>query len=610
MFRSVLGAITSVAEVAYNTALGPAIPTRNTEPVKEPTQNLINAALNESNAPPLSKLNPKLVIEENYAPVKPPPQIPLRARPLSKYGFTEDQDPVEVAKSAHSVNVRHPKRNGLDNKTKSAYIKNNNKNEFASEIEAAAYEFYYYLCPENTTPTHALYKIDNDGNIVFTKVASDTLEDFTDLAMRPLCREDFEVDENNPEKYKKYIRFIKDLARIFTSSQIANEDDLHFGNIAWAKIKGEWRLVRIDYDMSRWPIHHRFKDYSAQSETMLDMLKSYFNEPLRDANINLFDPTVDDIENSPVFTSPATPSDFLYRIATKQFFPRYHWLGRGFIVQPQTSKVSSSGNKASSTSGKSTSHASTPAFSLREALIKASKDPIYINEKFTIHLKYILGDVDFYSNLNKLHIRQESQKNGMKLLTGFYLYESKNLNNYNETLIITPSFQTFIIEQGETALQEIQNEMKTRRLIFYKKMIQNNNELAYFQQSLKNMEALPEQNEEKIRVKSVIKDREEKRNKYLMIAHDYFIDDSTYRQRFNQLREKIEAENKKLQTEIPESEFVKVETSSPTLKHLGIFSESAPNPERKITRSQSESDLPRVKPFDDVPFSNQKYLSC
>jgi hypothetical protein len=485
-----------------------------------------------------------------YAPAPEPLKIPPLAREANTYSTEFNQSPANVTKSAHEVDAYFRVIDGIKRPSKVEYVKtfeiskNSPGNQFAPEAEAAAYELYKYLAPDNTASTHAIYSINEnainvDSQLQFMGVASKELIEAKALRDKPLTMEDLE----NP-------LLIKDLARIFTASHCAGEDDLHDGNIVWHKKDGVWRLSRIDYDMSRWPIYHEFKNFT-NPNTFFGYVWSTgtekLNQSVRTLNINNYEPKEEDIRNSPVFSTNNSINN-----------AHYHWVGRGRSKTILTSNSSAS-KKASSSSANSKHTLDAASINLYEAL---GKHPVYIKEKYTVYLAYILSNPYFHDQNNRLHFRSHATYKNENILEKLKKYEANRIQQFRKVLMNMPEFQAFLKNDGNDAIETIKAEMKTRETRIICKKEKNNKTLNELNQDL---QTAIERNkpDEIIRIKAAIQRRENKKTLYENMLKNNLIAVSEFDNAYQLLTNDIENLNKPI-LPLPEED---ADISPPDTRH-------------------------------------------
>ncbi len=179
-----------------------------------------------------------------------------KARPLSGYfafSFFEER----TKKTNHPIDI-------VPHKKTKHVVKHNPNNSPISELEAAAWAHYHLLVP-NVVPTSSRAYYNADGDYV--AVSSRMIKHFQSFKVRPLTRADLQ-DET----------IVKSLAECLTASYIFKEDDLHLGNIGVQcdKHGTPLRVVRIDFDMSLWPILKDHKQSSATDYTLRKIDTTHF----------------------------------------------------------------------------------------------------------------------------------------------------------------------------------------------------------------------------------------------------------------------------------------------------------------------------------------------
>lgn len=278
------------------------------------------------------------------------------------------------------------------------YYKHNKEGSLMSALEAVGWSLYHLVEPDYV-PEKVNAHYNDQGKYVGVSVTE--IPGFSSIKESPLTENDLKNEE-----------VLKGLAICMVLSWFFAEDDLHRGNM-------DKFGHRIDFDMSLYPITGYFKD-----SAFLQMYRP--SDPLR------FNITARDIENFPTL------------IDAKPFY---------WPTKPQPMIDEGTRNKLSSFLPISNN-----AFQSmdNELLKKLSDNPTFIYYKYKTMLKLSL--------LNKVHFKQRIQDHLHKdithpdpkfsnvkiadLILDFVLNRQQILR---QTLVNMPSFQDFILRDGEDA---------------------------------------------------------------------------------------------------------------------------------------------------------------
>jgi len=397
----------------------------------------------------------------------PPTAIPLKQRPESHY----EKISGNLSHSFHHIFKMIKKNRKIDSKPPTVHFFKQNKDNphdpYMYTLEATICGFYQLLAPHHSPSARALY----DGQLNNVGIISKELQGFKPISEEPLKEEDFLIDalkyisieelesiderarreglqlENKPNNqiiYQVFLspnnnlgstedkpaikipvtardlknfRTIKGQAIGLTTSYIFEEDDLHTFNVSETG-------VRIDFDMSLWPITYHFKKGGA------------FDWALRDPT-GRFDVTANDILHFPNLKDAAP----------------FYWPALAANVL----------------------NVSKNAFSSRANAIhqKLESHPVFIHYKFVTLIKYILTSEDIYRNISRLHIHEESKFENKNFIDILAKHEADRLALFKTELLKLTNFHEFLATHGDKILKNILMEFSEYNTKFAKKIGQN-----------------------------------------------------------------------------------------------------------------------------------------
>jgi hypothetical protein len=243
--------------------------------------------------------------------------------------------------------------------------------------------------------------------------------------------EEQKITEQDIKRY----RTVKNLAVTLTTSYIYMEDDLHRNNISKDGL-------RIDFDMSLWPIFYMFK---------AALLKSYrkpgeANQPGDLINpLNKFNVTARDIEQFPLLTD-ARP---------------YYWVTRS---TDEKSYASSTNTRDIFKSVKETlfPSAAENAYPDHTHPIYQSlhTNPVFIHHKFKTLLKYILTTEDVYRTIAKQHMDEFCKNVDAKPMIDVLVKQQMDrIEKFETELLKIPAFLTFFQQHSQECMDELLQEL-------------------------------------------------------------------------------------------------------------------------------------------------------
>lgn len=303
--------------------------------------------------------------------------------------------------------TNHITDNAMHNKTPHV-IKRNRINSYISELEAAAWAHYQLLVPD-VVPTASRPYYNADGDYV--AVSSRVIENYKPIHVRPLTEEEL-ADDN----------ISKSLAQCMTASYLFKEDDLHHGNLGVAcDDNGRvLRVVRIDFDMSLWPILKEHKESNAADYTLRK----------RDTSHYVF--TANDITKFPNLEN-CSP---------------FYWPSR-----------------ASMSSKNVITYFSKNAYTDNETTFfqKLKANTVFEFHQYQTMLKYALTTPDMYRALIKEYIREDLlHTDGRSLIEVLVDYQAHEIESMKSLLLTMPEFSKIFSLHGDTFLSNILADYEKR----------------------------------------------------------------------------------------------------------------------------------------------------
>lgn len=282
------------------------------------------------------------------------------------------------------------------------FFKHNPLNSPMSELEAFCWACYQLLIPNNVSKKSSAHYKENLTRSM-SGVSSVAIPDFKSTMEDPLKEEDLNNDS-----------IVEGLALALTASYIFEEDDLHRGNMSKTG-------MRIDFDMSLWPILYNFKE----GQFIIDWV---FRRPKE----NTFIVDEIDIKHFPNL-----------KVAT----PFYH-----------PSKVASSLSDIMPISKNSFGSKDIAIYSQLE------NNKHFKYYKFRTLLKFILTDASNYQSIASLFVRKEfkSPELGEVKINHMLTEHLKDrIQKIRDVLIQMIDFRDFLKVDGECAFKEIMYEFSS-----------------------------------------------------------------------------------------------------------------------------------------------------
>jgi hypothetical protein len=224
-------------------------------------------------------------------------------------------------------------------------------------------------------------------------------------------------------KFERY-RKVKGLAIGLTTSYIFVEEDLHKNNF-------DNNGMRIDFDMSLWPISFEFKKAG-----YLDLELA-----LRSPRKNILDISEYDIIHFPNI-----------RDATPHYWPTH------------------AANLASSAK-----NAYTPE--MNAVFQKLETNPVFVYHKFATMLKFCLTNADMYRHIAMLHMRKDCRTQSKSLIDVISQFQAQRIQSLKDKLLKVPEFSAFMTKHGETVFKRIMKDFSAQNESFVQEVEKIENEL-------------------------------------------------------------------------------------------------------------------------------------
>ncbi len=287
-------------------------------------------------------------------------------------------------------------------------VKHNLNNSPISELEAAAWAHYHLLVPDVVpTSSRAYYNADGD----YVAVSSRVIEGFQSFHIRPLK----EADLGNEV-------IVQTLAECMTASYLFKEDDLHKGNIGVQcdEAGNPLRVVRIDFDMSLWPILKDHKQSSATDYTLRKLDTSHYHF------------TENDIAKFPNLEN-CRP---------------FYWPSRTLMF-PDTVTTIFSANAYTANDA--------------EFFRKLKNNPVFKFHQYLTMLKYALTTPEMYRNEIKEHVREDLLHiNGRSLIDVLVDYQAHEIESMKAHLLTMPEFGKLFYKNGKNFLNQMLADFEKR----------------------------------------------------------------------------------------------------------------------------------------------------
>ena len=330
-----------------------------------------------------------------------PEDYPQKSRPKSALLFSNEPANAlpESAKSFHVVEK-------VQYKGTLRFFKHNTPGSYMSELEAAAWSIYHLIAP-GYVPEKVNAHYDSNG--VFVGVSSKAIPGYIPALVKKLTDEDL----NNPE-------IVKGNAIGTAMSYINEEEDYHTGNT-------DRNGMRIDFDMSIWPILGLFKEGKPIDWFYRTRDPSKFRMTAND--INKFP----DIADANPFYWPTKPQPFL-REGTRQVLSKWVAISKNAFKSVENGVYK-----------------------------KLNKIDDFHYYKFRTFLKFLLLSDHMLGTAIKQHLRNDvthtdARGKHHKVCDTLLRHLSDRKEQLRKTLVHMRTFQDFLASHGEKAMKEIRQE--------------------------------------------------------------------------------------------------------------------------------------------------------